>query len=90
MENRKTATMKDVAALADVSIATVSRFLNGNLDRMSSTTAAKIKDAIEKLNYVPNSAARQMITKASKMVAVVVANIDDYSQQNYLKVLAPF
>lgn len=85
MENRKTATMKDVAALADVSIATVSRFLNGNLDRMSSTTAAKIKDAIEKLNYVPNSAARQMITKASKMVAVVVANIDDYFSTELFK-----
>lgn len=85
MDNKKNATMKDVAALAEVSIATVSRYLNGSLDRMSAATANKIKDAIDKLNYVPNSAARQMITKASKMVAVVVANIDDYFSTELFK-----
>ena len=50
-----TVTMKDVAALANVSIATVSRFLNGDLSRMSTNTAKTVKSAIDKLNYVPNS-----------------------------------
>lgn len=85
MAQKKAATMKNVAALANVSIATVSRFLNGNLDRMSKTTASHIQDAINQLNYVPNSAARQMITHSSNMVAVVVANIDDYFSTELFK-----
>ncbi|HJE45019.1 LacI family DNA-binding transcriptional regulator [Levilactobacillus namurensis] len=81
----KNANIKDVAALAGVSIATVSRFLNGNLGRMSAATATKVQDAITKLNYVPNSVARQMITRSSKMVAVIVANIDDYFSTELFK-----
>lgn len=77
--------MKDVASLANVSIATVSRYLNGELNRMSTQTAATIKEAITKLNYVPNSAARQMVTHSSKIVAVAVANIDDYFSTELFK-----
>lgn len=84
-EKSKTANMKDVAALANVSVATVSRYLNGNLDRMSKATAERIKDAINKLNYVPNSTARQMKTKKSKMIAVVVSNIDDFFSTELFK-----
>ncbi|WP_268912370.1 LacI family DNA-binding transcriptional regulator [Lentilactobacillus sp. SPB1-3] len=81
----KSANIKDVAALANVSVATVSRYLNGNLNRMSASTADIIKDAIEKLNYVPNSTARQMKTKTSKMIAVVVSNIDDFFSTELFK-----
>lgn len=82
---KRNANMKDVAAVAGVSIATISRYLNGNLNRMSKDTAKRIKIAIDKLNYVPNSAARQMITRSSKMIAVVVANIDDYFSTELFK-----
>ncbi|ABJ63602.1 LacI family DNA-binding transcriptional regulator [Levilactobacillus brevis] len=81
----KNANIKDVAALAGVSIATVSRFLNGNLGRMSAATATKVQEAITKLNYVPNSVARQMITQSSKLIAVIVANIDDYFSTELFK-----
>ncbi|MCI1553527.1 MAG: LacI family DNA-binding transcriptional regulator [Levilactobacillus sp.] len=81
----KNANIKDVAALAGVSIATVSRFLNGNLGRMSKTTADKVQDAITKLKYVPNSVARQMITQSSKLIAVMVANVDDYFSTELFK-----
>ncbi|MGY5339979.1 LacI family DNA-binding transcriptional regulator [Levilactobacillus spicheri] len=84
-KSNKNANIKDVAALAGVSIATVSRFLNGNLGRMSAATATKVQDAITKLNYVPNSVARQMITRSSKLVAVIVANIDDYFSTELFK-----
>ncbi|HJE87236.1 MAG TPA: LacI family DNA-binding transcriptional regulator [Levilactobacillus hammesii] len=84
-KTNKTANIKDVAALAGVSIATVSRYLNGNLGRMSAATAEKVKDAIAKLDYVPNSVARQMITRSSKLVAVIVANIDDYFSTELFK-----
>jgi Transcriptional regulators len=42
-KSNKNANIKDVAALAGVSIATVSRFLNGNLGRMSAATATKVQ-----------------------------------------------
>lgn len=77
--------MRDVAALAKVSIATVSRYLNGNLDRMSSETADRVADAIDKLDYVPNSAARQMVKKSSGLVAVVAGNIDDFFSTEMFK-----
>ena len=85
MEKRTSANIKDVAALANVSTATVSRYLNGNLARMSTATAERVKDAIEKLKYVPNSAARQMITKSSQLVALIVANTDDYFSTELFK-----
>lgn len=85
MKKKQSANMKDVAALSNVSIATVSRFLNNDLSRMSEETAKRVSNAIEKLNYVPNSAARQMVTKSSNMIAVVVANIDDYFSTELFK-----
>lgn len=83
--NKKTANIKDVAALAGVSVATISRYLNGELDRMSQKTAQRVHDAVEKLNYVPNSVARQMKTNTSKMIAVIVSNIDDYFSTELFK-----
>lgn len=85
VQQPKSANMKDVAALAGVSIATISRYLNGETNRMSKVTAVKVAAAIEKLNYVPNSSARQMITKSSKMIAVITANIDDYFSSELFK-----
>ncbi|MBA1434058.1 LacI family DNA-binding transcriptional regulator [Bombilactobacillus bombi] len=73
----KSVNIKDVAQLAQVSTATVSRYLHGQLNRMAPTTAQKVAAAIEKLNYVPNAAAQQLITNRSKTIAVVVANAAD-------------
>ncbi|MDF7637883.1 LacI family DNA-binding transcriptional regulator [Lactobacillus sp. ESL0791] len=74
---KKSASIKDVANLAGVSIATVSRYLHGKLNRMSTKTAQQVKNAIDKLNYVPNAAARQLITNKSKTIAIIVVNIAD-------------
>lgn len=84
-KRKRKANMKDVAQLAGVSITTVSRFLNGNFKKMSSETADKIKNAIEKLNYIPNAAARQMVTNSSNLIAVIVSNIDDYFSTELFK-----
>lgn len=74
---KKQINIKDVAKLASVSTATVSRFLHGEMNRMSKDTAVQVKKAIEKLNYVPNAAARQLITSKSKTIAIIVVNISD-------------
>lgn len=69
-------TIKDVAKLAGVSIATVSRMLN-NTGFVLPETQEKIRDAIEKLEYTPNSRARSFKTGKNHMVAVVVPDISN-------------
>jgi DNA-binding LacI/PurR family transcriptional regulator len=64
-------TLATVAAVAGVSPATVSRVING-----STTVAPQIRsaveDAISTLGYVPNRAARSLVTRRSDSIALVV------------------
>lgn len=76
-DTNKKATVKDVAALAHVSTASVSRYLNGVKGHVSKENASKISKAIKLLHYVPNSAARQMVSHESKEIALLVADASD-------------
>jgi LacI family transcriptional regulator len=67
------ATQHDVARLAGVSQSVVSRALSGG--HVSKKTKARVIEACERLGYVPDIGARTLVTRASNMVAVVVANI---------------
>ncbi len=68
------ASIQDVADAAGVSIATVSRVLN-NPKLVSAATASKVRDAIERLGYVPNAFAQGLITKASKLLGIALPDI---------------
>ncbi|MFV0336027.1 MAG: LacI family DNA-binding transcriptional regulator, partial [Tropicimonas sp.] len=68
------ANLKDVASAARVSVATVSRYLNGSLD-LPSRTAGAIDDAIRRLDYTPNPHARRLSLGRSDTVALVVPDI---------------
>jgi transcriptional regulator with XRE-family HTH domain len=57
--NVESCTVKDVARLAGVSIATVSRVVHG-ADEVSSETRAKVLDAISRLQYCPNTHAAEL------------------------------
>lgn len=72
----KELTIKDVARLAGVSVATVSRVMNGR-DRVSDATRKKILKMIEELNFVPNTMAASMVNKKTHMIAVVVPEIQN-------------
>lgn len=67
-------TINDVAKEAGVSITTVSRVINNNYP-VKQETRERIENAIEKLNYKPNIAARSLITKKTSTIAVVVPGI---------------
>ncbi|WP_215509136.1 LacI family DNA-binding transcriptional regulator [Limosilactobacillus fermentum] len=82
---KKRPTIRDVAALSGVSVATVSRYLNGKTNKMTSATAGKIKEAITKLQYIPNSAAREMSHNKSMIIVIVVANVADYFSTEIFK-----
>ena len=64
-------TVEDVAKRAGVSRATVSRVVNGN-PRVSPEARLAVTRAIEQLRYVPNPAARALMTRRSDSVAVVI------------------
>lgn len=67
--NGSTPTIYDVAALASVSIATVSRVLNDR-DNQRPDTRDRVLRAMKDLHYVPNGAARQLSTRVKRVIAL--------------------
>lgn len=68
-------TIDDVAREAGVSIASVSRYLNGRTTEVSAANGARIQAAVDRLGYVPNLAARSLKTGRSRLIGVLLANI---------------
>lgn len=67
--------IRDVAKLAGVSPATVSRSFN-NPDLLASETLEKIKDAITKLGYLPDASGRALSSRRTRTVGLVVPTLD--------------
>ena len=65
-------TLEDVARVAGVSRATVSRVVNGATN-VSAEMRRVVHDAIAAVGYVPNMAARQLITGRSGTIALVMS-----------------
>ncbi|HGY0816264.1 TPA: substrate-binding domain-containing protein [Vibrio cholerae] len=70
------ATMKDVAQLAGVSTATVSRALM-NPEKVSSSTRKRVEEAVLEAGYSPNSLARNLRRNESKTIVAIVPDICD-------------
>ena len=68
------ATRNDVARLAGVSTATVSRVVNNGAN-VSEETKERVREAIRSLDYVPNVIARSLRTKLSYTIAFVVHDV---------------
>lgn len=69
-------TIKNVAELAGVSVATVSRFINES-GYVSEASREKISAAIKELNYTPNEVARSLFKKTSKLIGLLIPQIDN-------------
>ena len=68
----------DVAKLASVSIATVSRVLNDSDHKVSAKTAEKVRRAVEELDYRPNALARALQINRSMTVGVIIPDIANH------------
>lgn len=68
--------LKDVAKRAGVSTATVSRVLN-SLDVVKSSTRTKVMKAIAELNYHPNLHARTLAGGKSRILGMIVSNLEN-------------
>ena len=64
-------TLEEVARLAGVSRATVSRVINSS-PKVSPEVQTAVEAAISELNYVPNRAARSLVARATMSIALVV------------------
>lgn len=67
------ATIREVAALAEVSPATVSRVLNGTI--VDPVLAARVRTVVAQLNYRPSNAARSLRTRRTRVWGLVISDI---------------
>ncbi len=68
---RAAPTLEEVAAAAGVSRSTVSRVVNGS-SQVSEDVLVAVREAIERLNYIPNRAARSLANSQTMAIALVV------------------
>jgi LacI family transcriptional regulator len=71
---KKTVTIRDVAALADVSVATASRALSGH-GYVSSEVKQRVHDAARELGYKPHALARSLRLQRTNTVGLMIADI---------------
>jgi DNA-binding LacI/PurR family transcriptional regulator len=74
--NKKYIGIREIAQLAGVSIATVSRVINGS-SSTSEEVREKVNSIIEEYNYVPNITAKNMYSNTSRSIAMFVLDLDN-------------
>jgi len=72
----KMPTMKDIAKYADVSLATVSRVLNG-IGNVSTEKRKRVMEWVQKLEYTPNASARDLAGSRSYLLGVILPDISN-------------
>ena len=70
------ATIKDVAKEAGVSVATVSRVINKS-PKASQSSIDAVTQAMSKLGYRPNAAARALVSQSTNTIGVLVSDVSD-------------
>ncbi|GAK30252.1 catabolite control protein A [Weissella oryzae SG25] len=81
--DKQTVTIYDVAREASVSMATVSRVVNGNAN-VKQETKEKVEAVIKRLGYRPNAVARGLASRKTTTIGVVIPDVTD----NYFAELA--
>ena len=73
-KEKNSPTIRDVARLAGVSVATVSRYINHNAP-LAETTRQNVQAAMDELNFSPHLTARNLATNRTNNLGVVMQNI---------------
>jgi HTH-type transcriptional regulator kdgR (kdg operon repressor) len=75
MNQRKKLTIDDIAVAAGVSKSTVSRYLNGHTELMSSKTWERVHTVVEMTNYEPSFIASNLKKRTSNLIGLLIADI---------------
>lgn len=70
-------TIKDISKLAEVSIATVSKVLNGDYSKVSEETKDRVLRVADELNYRPNMLARGLVSQKFNMIGLIIPDISN-------------
>lgn len=76
-------TLKDIAKEAEVSIMTVSRVVNKRYTQVSKENIEKINAIIDRVGYVPNSSARSLSSKSSKIISIIIQGDNNVLETPY-------
>jgi LacI family transcriptional regulator len=76
-EGRKLPTLSDVARRAEVSTATVSRYLKSD-DSIKPALRERVSRAIAELDYVPHGAARALASRRSHTIGAIIPALDNH------------
>jgi LacI family transcriptional regulator len=80
-EHQRRVTLQDVARVAGVNVSTVSDALKGT-GRVSDATREKVRQIAAERNYIPNMAARALVTGRTGTVAVISGDLNEYYYAN--------
>jgi len=83
LQHRKLATIEDVAAIAGVSIATVSRAIN-EPTKVADETRRKVTEAVARTGYTTNAMARSLRMRRSNMILILAPDVGDPNFSNIL------
>ncbi|MDD7973516.1 LacI family DNA-binding transcriptional regulator [Roseinatronobacter alkalisoli] len=84
MSSRGRVTIRDVAAEAGVSIATVSKIVNGQ-QSFSKPVEMKVREAVVRLGYIQNPAARSMVTGKTTAIGLAIMDIGNPHHASFVK-----
>src|SRR5690606_38529576 len=68
-------TIKDIAKRSGVSATTVSRIINNKAEGIRQETRERVLKVSEEVNYRPNSIARNMVTKRTNTIGLIIPSI---------------
>lgn len=84
MRKKNSVTIADIAKKAGVSRTTVSFYINGKFEKMSSKTRARIEAAIKETDFVPNVLARSLNNKQSFMIGVIMRTSATWEKARFI------
>lgn len=70
-------TIKDISKRAEVSIATVSKVINGNYSKVSDETRIRILQIADELHYRPNMLARGLVSQKFNLIGLIIPDISN-------------
>lgn len=73
----KRVSLSTIAERAGVSVSTVSRIANGQLDRANPSTVARVQKLLAALDYRPDGIARSLRRRESRIIAMLAPNLDN-------------